>query len=117
MPRYSGVRPTISPAMKTASTTINQNAVHARADAAEDHFAEHDVGQRHHAAERREADRASQLTAPHEASVVTVAKSALLAMPKRTSLPSMLPPDCVALTRLITFRRAADCRALRPSKQ
>src|SRR6185369_16190745 len=30
-----------------------------------------------------------ELTAPHDASVVTVAKSALLAMPKRTSLPSM----------------------------
>jgi hypothetical protein len=33
-------------------------------------------------------------TAPQLASVVTVAKSAELAMPKRTSLPSMLPPDC-----------------------
>ena len=32
------------------------------------------------------------LTAPQLASVVTVAKSAVLAMPKRTSLPSMLPP-------------------------
>ena len=30
-------------------------------------------------------------TAPQEASVVTVAKRAELAMPKRTSLPSMLP--------------------------
>ncbi len=30
-------------------------------------------------------------TAPQLASVVTVAKSAELAMPKRTSLPSMLP--------------------------
>ncbi len=38
------------------------------------------------------------LTAPHEASVVTVANKAELAMPKRTSLPSMLPPDCSALT-------------------
>ena len=32
-------------------------------------------------------------TAPHEASVVIVANSAELAMPKRTSLPSMLPTD------------------------
>ena len=31
-------------------------------------------------------------TAPQLASVVTVAKSAELAMPKRTSFPSMLPP-------------------------
>ena len=30
-------------------------------------------------------------TAPQEASVVTVAKSAEAAMPKRVSLPSMLP--------------------------
>ena len=32
------------------------------------------------------------LTAPQEASVVKVANNAVLAMPKRTSLPSMLPP-------------------------
>ena len=34
------------------------------------------------------------LTAPHEASVVTVAYSAEAATPKRASLPSMLPSDC-----------------------
>ena len=34
-----------------------------------------------------------ELTAPHEVSVVTVAHRAELAMPKRTSLPSMLPGD------------------------
>ena len=32
------------------------------------------------------------LTAPHEAAVVITANSAEAAMPKRTSLPSMLPP-------------------------
>ena len=32
------------------------------------------------------------LTAPQEAAVVITAKSAEAAMPKRTSLPSMLPP-------------------------
>ena len=32
-----------------------------------------------------------ELTAPQLASVVTVANSAELAIPKRTSLPSMLP--------------------------
>src|ERR1039458_5870937 len=36
------------------------------------------------------------LIAPQLASVVTVAKSAELAMPKRVSLPSMLPPGCEA---------------------
>ena len=37
------------------------------------------------------------LTAPQLASVVTVAKSAVLAMPNRTSFPSMLPPGEVAV--------------------
>ncbi len=37
------------------------------------------------------------LTAPQLVSVVMVAHNAVLAMPKRTSLPSMLPPDCIAL--------------------
>jgi len=37
------------------------------------------------------------LTAPQEAAVVTVANSPEAAMPKRASLPSMLPPDCSAL--------------------
>ena len=32
------------------------------------------------------------LTAPQEAAVVTTAKSEESTMPKRTSLPSMLPP-------------------------
>src|SRR5579872_4244896 len=34
------------------------------------------------------------LIAPQLASVVTVANSAELAIPKRTSFPSVLPPDC-----------------------
>ncbi len=38
-----------------------------------------------------------ELTAPHEVSVVTVAQSADSTIPKRISLPSMLPPLCVAV--------------------
>ncbi len=38
------------------------------------------------------------LTAPVDVAVVTVANSAELTTPKRVSLPSMLPPDWVALT-------------------
>ena len=38
------------------------------------------------------------LTAPQDASVVTTVNSDELAMPNRTSLPSMLPPACEALT-------------------
>ena len=45
-------------------------------------------------------------TAPQEASVVTVVNSAELAMPKRTSLPSMLPPDCKALAAWSTWSAA-----------
>ena len=41
------------------------------------------------------------LTEPFEAAVVAVAQSAELAMPKRTSLPSMLPPGCSEEARLI----------------
>ena len=52
------MRPTIRPAMKTARTTKIEHAVEAGADAAEDDLAEHDVDQRNHAAERREASRA-----------------------------------------------------------
>ena len=48
------------------------------------------------------------LTAPQLASVVTVANSAELAMPKRTSLPSMLPPGCSALDRLIGAGRVSS---------
>ena len=43
-----------------------------------------------------------QFTAPQLASVVTVANRAESAMPKRTSLPSMLPPACVRLARWST---------------
>ena len=39
LPTYSGVRPTIRPAMNTAEDRVEQHAVEAGADAAEDHFA------------------------------------------------------------------------------
>src|ERR1035441_8783997 len=37
-----------------------------------------------------------EFTAPQEVVVVTAANNAELTTPKRVSLPSMLPPDCVA---------------------
>ena len=40
-----------------------------------------------------------ELTLPLEAAVVALAQMAELAMPKRVSLPSMLPPDCRAPAR------------------
>ena len=54
LPRYSGVRPTISPATNTASDRDHQHAVEAGADAAGQDFAELDQEQRHQPAERRE---------------------------------------------------------------
>ena len=42
------------------------------------------------------------LTAPQLASVVMVANSAESGTPKRVSLPSMLPPDCCAVTCWVT---------------
>ena len=55
LPTYSGVRPTIRPATKIEMHDEEQHAVEAGADAADDDFAELDVDQRDHAAERGEA--------------------------------------------------------------
>jgi len=52
----------------------------------EDHFADLDVDQRHHAADRS----CIELTEPLEASVVAVAQMVEFTIPKRTSLPSIL---------------------------
>ena len=54
LPRYSGVRPTIRPAMKTVEHDLDEHAVEAGADAAEDDLAELHVDHRHQAADRRE---------------------------------------------------------------
>src|SRR5581483_5424149 len=51
------------------------------------------------------------LIAPQLASVVTVANKAESAMPNRTSLPSMFPPDCRALTRWSVLARRGFPRA------
>ena len=47
LPRYSGVRPIIRPAMKTARIAKIEHAVEAGADAAEDDFAELHQQHRH----------------------------------------------------------------------
>ena len=48
-----------------------------------------------------------ELTEPFDADVVAVAHSAELTMPKRASLPSMLPPGCVTLAAWSTPRPAS----------
>jgi hypothetical protein len=47
-----------------------------------------------------------EFTEPFEAEVVAVAQSAELAMPKRVSLPSMLPPASASFTVWSTPRAA-----------
>ena len=57
------------------------------------------------------------LTAPQDASVVTVVNSAEFAMPKRTSLPSILPPAWRALGAVIDAQRGEGRIVLAPSAQ
>ncbi len=90
LPRYSGVRPTISPAMNTAMIDEQQHAVKAGADAAENDLTELDrcsIGIMPPSGVKLSC---IELTEPFEAAVVATAHRLELAMPKRTSLPSML---------------------------
>ena len=75
LPRYSGVRPTMSPAMNTARSDEYEHPVQAGPDPAEDDLAELDVDQGNEPAERREGV-VVEVAAPQEASVVTVANRA-----------------------------------------
>ena len=96
LPRYSGVRPTMRPAMNTARiaktsrpmtpTPTPPNTISPRAMLSI-------------AMPPASGVRLSwaAFTAPHEVSVVVVAQRIELAMPKRTSLPSMLPPGWAAV--------------------
>ena len=111
LPRYSGVRPTISPAMKTASRTNSSIAVEAGADAAEDDLAGRHVRDRHGAAEpgerlERRVDRAVRGGRGHGRP-----QRRELAIPKRCSLPSRLPPveplKCVRADAGEVLRRRA----------
>ena len=57
------------------------------------------------------------LTAPQLASVVMVANSVESAMPKRTSLPSMLPPDCRSTGMLVDSREQRIALGFRPVRR
>ena len=83
--------PDHQPADEDGDDRIDQHAVEAGADASEDHLVGLDVEQRNQPAERREAvvhavDGAATGVGGHGG------EQRRLAMPKRTSLPSMLPP-------------------------
>ncbi len=105
LPRYSGVRPTISPATNTAM--IAKASMPYRPEPTPPKMISPSmmliIGIMPASGSRLSC---MVLTAPQEASVVTVVNSAELAMPNRTSLPSMLPPACSADAALSTCMAA-----------
>jgi len=76
--------------MNTEEAHHHEHSVEARADAAEDHLADWMFVKRHEPADGVKLS-CMPLTAPQEASVVTVAKSAVFATPKRTPWPRDCP--------------------------
>ncbi len=95
LPRYSGVRPIISPAMKTPR--MAKASMPYRPEPTPPNTTSpscmSSIGDRPPIAENESC---MPFTAPQDAAVVTVAKSDVAAMPKRVSLPSMLPPNVAA---------------------
>ena len=114
LPRYSGVRPTIRPAMKTArmayiSIPYRPAPTPPKITSPVMMFA---IGTRPPSGVNESC---MELTAPQEASVVTVANRAERAMPKRISLPSMLPPlSPSTLARVFDALRGDQRVALAP---
>ena len=91
LPRYSGVRPTISPAMNTAmiaNISMPYRPEPTPPKITSPSWISH-IGTSPPSGVNESC---IALTEPFDAAVVAVAQSAELAMPKRTSLPSMLPP-------------------------
>ena len=96
LPRYSGVRPIISPAMNTptmAKISMEYRPVPTPPNTTSPSC----IWNSGTKPPSGVNESCMALTAPHEVAVVTVANSAEAAMPKRVSLPSMLPPAWVAL--------------------
>src|SRR4051794_27309342 len=94
LPRYSGVRPTINPAMNTASranTSMPINPTPTPPGETSPNIM-CTIGT---VPPSGVNESCMQSTAPAEVPVVAAANSPQAAAPKRTSLPSMLPPDCV----------------------
>ena len=91
LPSHSGVRPTISPPMNTASRTYSRIEYRPvptppKITSLADRLANGT------APPMPVNDSIALFTAPHEVTVVTVSNSAEPAIPKRCSLPSRLPP-------------------------
>ena len=97
LPRYSGVRPTMSPAMNTAMMA-NVSMPYRPAPTPPKITSPNwmlSIGIMPEIAIRLSC---MVLTAPHEASVVMTTNSAEADIPKRVSLPSKLPPLCRLLS-------------------
>jgi len=95
LPRYSGVRPTISPAMNTA--TMAKASMPYRPEPTPPKITSPScishIGTMPPSGVNESC---IALTEPFDAAVVAVAHNVELTMPKRVSLPSMLPPACTA---------------------
>ena len=110
LPSHSGVRPTISPPMNTASRTYSRIEYRPvptppKITSLADRLANGT------APPMPVNDSIALLTAPQEVTVVTTSNSAEPAIPKRCSLPSMLPPVEPAITCVC---RPAACWAGEP---
>ncbi len=91
LPRYSGVRPTIKPAIKTAmmaKTSMPYNPLPTPPKITSPSWISH-IGT---SPPNGVNESCMALTLPFEAAVVAEAHNAESATPKRASLPSMLPP-------------------------
>ena len=97
LPRYSGVRPTISPAMNT-DRMMKTRMPYIPAPTPPKITSPSMMLVSGTRPPSGVNESCQPLIAPQLASVVTVANSAELAMPKRHSFPSMLPPYEVAVT-------------------
>src|ERR1700704_1092522 len=103
LPTYSGVRPTISPATNTDRTT-NNSMLDMPAPPPPTITSPSWMLISGIMPPSAVNESCMALTAPQEAAVVITANRAEATMPKRTSLPSMLPPEspsaCIALVPL-----------------
>src|SRR6202789_836538 len=95
-PKYSGVRPTINPAMNTARIT-NTIIPYSPEPTPPNTTSPSMMFTSGTMPPSGVNESCIAFTAPQLASVVTVAYNAEFVMPKRTSLPSMFPPGCCAL--------------------
>ena len=98
LPRYSGVRPTIRPATKTV--TMTNASMPYRPEPTPPKMTSPSLMSHIGTSPPSGVNESCiEFTEPLEAAVVAVAQMAELTGPKRTSLPSMFPPDCALLGR------------------